>query len=285
MRRERERNERSHYYEERVEEHLHNFREEGRRRTERLWQEIIAETPVPLPSALIAQAPPAPPPTADAQVSAPMHHSGSATHHAPHLPEDVAASRAQEQQSHRALEAAAQARVEEEQRAQLELANAQRRQERDSLRVQLRLEVVSVPWNNARAIAVYQERCKIFDMATFDHVTPMTFDMAPWPVLKHPVELTEEDITSLRVDEFFETALRHRYVPYEKLKSMIRESATRWHPDRWKARGIFNSVANEDYAGWEGLVTTVAQALMPMRDEVKQDTFPQRLLHYRNYNQ
>lgn len=140
----------------------------------------------------------------------------------------------------------------------------------------MRNHLATVPWNNARAIKHYRERCEIFDKLVFDKVTPITFDMTPWPVLKHPLELTIEDITSENVEEFFNVALKHRYVPYEDLKLMIPQSAVRWHPDKWRARGIFIS-AGGDAGAWEALVTEIAKPLLVMRDEVRNDKFLARL--------
>lgn len=249
------------YYKERVEDYRHKFRAECSRRVQQLWEEIISEAPPPpAPSdtapSLVPPAPPAPPPTP------------------PQAPSTQATGL---EILGGAPEAAAQARAEEEQ-------HIRRRQEWEASRVQLRNQLVSVPWNNAHAIETYQERCKTFDKASFDNVTPVTFDMVPWPVLKHPLELTKEDITASRVDEFFETALRHRYVPYEKLKVLILKSIVRWHPDRWRSRGIFNLVDGKEKALWEALVTEVAQSLMPMREEVREDTFIRRLTVYRSYS-
>ncbi|KAH9931122.1 uncharacterized protein BXZ73DRAFT_90200 [Epithele typhae] len=74
---------------------------------------------------------------------------------------------------------------------------------------------------------------------------PAEFEAIPWPVLLSPVMLRVEDI--------------------DWAAAVVEKSHKRFHPDRWRARGVLKSVADETERGiLEVAATTVSQALTPI---------------------
>ena len=107
-----------------------------------------------------------------------------------------------------------------------------------------------------------------FDAAKFTTENPVDFEAVPWPVLLSPATLRVEDIEWAAVEAFFEAARRHMRA--QDFKVFVEKSHKRFHPDRWRARGVLKSVADEEVRGsLEVAATTVAQALTPIWRETK----------------
>lgn len=170
---------------------------------------------------------------------------------------------AQAEQQRRRAEAAA---VEAERRANAETQRIQ--QEREERRRKERERWSYGPWTNTRAIERYKMLSEEFDTAKFTPENPVDFELVPWPVLESPLRLTPEDIDWTAVEDFFKAA--RRYMRSQDYKLFVEKSHKRFHPDRWRARGVLKSVADEHLRGLlEVAANTVAQALTPIWREMK----------------
>ena len=107
-----------------------------------------------------------------------------------------------------------------------------------------------------------------FDAAKFTKENPVEFEIIPWPVLHSPVTLRVEDIDWASVEAFFEAA--RRYLRTQDYKVFVEKSHKRFHPDRWRARGVLKSLEDEELRGsLEVAANTVAQALTPLWREMR----------------
>ncbi|TBU33779.1 hypothetical protein BD311DRAFT_735987 [Dichomitus squalens] len=168
----------------------------------------------------------------------------------------------EEQRRRHAAAAAAQA----EERAQAERIRAER--EREERRRRERERWSYGPWTATRAIERYKVLCEAFDVAKFTKENPVEFETVPWPVLHSPVTLRVEDIDWASVEAFFEAARRH--LRAQDYKVFVEKSHKRFHPDRWRARGVLKSLEDEELRGnLEVAANTVAQALTPIWREMR----------------
>ena len=123
-------------------------------------------------------------------------------------------------------------------------------------------------WNTERALERYKSLCVSFDETKFLPDDPLTFEDVPWPVLHPPASFTIEDIDWGAVEKFFEAVKPRMRTP--EYKAFVQSSQRRFHPDRWRARGLLNSIVNETERGClEVAANSVAQALTPLWREVK----------------
>ncbi|KAI0706794.1 hypothetical protein C8T65DRAFT_651450 [Cerioporus squamosus] len=165
---------------------------------------------------------------------------------------------AEEQRQRQRAEAAA---AESQRRAQAEQTRVQ--QEREQRRRKERARWSYGPWTNGRAIERYKMLSDEFDATKFTADNPVDFEMIPWPVLHAPATLRLEDIEWSAVEAFFEAAKKHMRT--QDYKTFVEKSHKRFHPDRWRARGILKSVSDEELRNClEVAATTVAQALTPI---------------------
>ncbi|KZT70966.1 hypothetical protein DAEQUDRAFT_154599 [Daedalea quercina L-15889] len=189
------------------------------------------------------------------------------------------AERVEEEQRRVQREAQRQAREAEERlrRQQAERAEAERRarlakekieREQEQWRRQQQQQRWSHgPWTTQRALERYKLLSEVFDNAKFSEDNPVTFDTIPWPVLQSPTMLVVEDIDWNAVEAFFRAV--QSYMRSQDYKAFIQESHRRFHPDRWRARGILRSVTDEETRSClEVASNTVAQALTPLWREV-----------------
>ncbi|RDX55157.1 hypothetical protein OH76DRAFT_1397538 [Lentinus brumalis] len=165
---------------------------------------------------------------------------------------------AEEQRQRQRAEAAA---AEEQRRSQAEQTRVQ--QEREQRRRKERARWSYGPWTIGRAMERYKMLSEEFDATKFTADNPLDFERVPWPVLHAPVTLRLEDIEWSAVEAFFEAAKKHMRA--QDYKTFVEKSHKRFHPDRWRARGILKSVADEDLRNClEVAANTVAQALTPI---------------------
>jgi hypothetical protein len=169
-----------------------------------------------------------------------------------------AAQRAREE--HLAAEREAQRKREEEHAARLERERRARQQ---------RERWAFGPWTPQRALERYRTLSETFDNTKFTVAeNPLTFEVVPWPVLASPVTFRVEDVDWTAVEKFFE-AVRGLMRPQD-YKVFVEKSHRRFHPDRWRSRGLLISVMDEEErACLEVASNTVAQALTPLWREIK----------------
>jgi hypothetical protein len=124
-------------------------------------------------------------------------------------------------------------------------------------------------WTPQRALERYRLLCESFDDTKFSSSEPLTFDAVPWPVLHSSVSFTIEDIDWAAVEKFFEAVRPHMRT--QEYRALVQLSQRRFHPDRWRARGILKSVADDTERGcFEVAVNAVAQAITSIWLEVRE---------------
>jgi hypothetical protein len=124
-------------------------------------------------------------------------------------------------------------------------------------------------WTTTRALERYRDVSDIFDAAKFCTSLPLHFDDVPWPVLHQPTKFTVEDVDWTSVERFFDAVKPHMRT--QDFKSFVQTSHRRFHPDRWRSRGLLKSIHDEAERGYlEVAANTVAQALTPLWTELKE---------------
>ncbi|KAF5393328.1 hypothetical protein D9757_000584 [Collybiopsis confluens] len=119
------------------------------------------------------------------------------------------------------------------------------------------------PWSPGRALEKYKVMSDDFDSTKFSAHDPLSFDVVPWPVLAAPSKLSVEDVDWTAVETFFHTI--RRSMLSQDFKILVEKSHKRFHPDRWRSRGLLKTVVDEAERGClEVAATTVAQALTPI---------------------
>ncbi|CAL1707578.1 unnamed protein product [Somion occarium] len=124
------------------------------------------------------------------------------------------------------------------------------------------------PWTSQRALERYRMLSDVFDVAKFSPEKPIGFLDIPWPVLARPTTYGPQDIDWTAVEHFFKTVRTH--MRSQDYKLFVEKSHKRFHPDRWKARRVLQSVEDEEERSlMEVAANTVAQAITPLWREVK----------------
>lgn len=127
---------------------------------------------------------------------------------------------------------------------------------------------VHEPWAAERALERYRQLSDVFDARKFGTGQPFSFEDVPWPTLRQPLSFSVEDIDWTEVETFF-AAARERMCPAD-YSTFVEKSHRRFHPDRWRSRGVLTSVTAETARNaMEVAANTVAQALTPLWREAK----------------
>lgn len=122
------------------------------------------------------------------------------------------------------------------------------------------------PWTSQRALERYRTLCESFDEAA--KPASLTFEDVPWPTLRRPYTFGPEDIDWAAVETFFHTIRGHMRA--QDYRVFVQNSHRRFHPDRWRARGLLTAVKDENARGMiEVAANTVAQALTPLWREAR----------------
>ena len=167
--------------------------------------------------------------------------------------EEAAAQRARAERARREAERARQA-------AAAEVEAAKRRAEAQ------RARWAQGPWTSQRALERYRTLCESFDEAA--KPTALAFEDVPWPILGRPYSFGPEDIDWAAVETFFQ-AVRGS-MRAQDYRIFVQNSHRRFHPDRWRARGLLTAVKDENARGMiEVAANTVAQALTPLWREAR----------------
>jgi len=161
-------------------------------------------------------------------------------------------------------------RQEREARERAERERLQReeavRKEKERKRAQNRTQWARGPWSVQRALERYRSLSDQFDNTKFNESDPLAFADIPWPVLA--ISFSVEDIDWSAVENFFESVKQHMRL--QDYKVFVEKSHRRFHPDRWRARGLLKSIPDDDERECiEVAANTVAQALTPLWRQVK----------------
>jgi hypothetical protein len=114
----------------------------------------------------------------------------------------------------------------------------------------------------------FKRRGERFDKTHYNPLNPLTFKTVPWPVLppSNSLAVQHKDVTWDTVEKFFCAA--KKCLEATDLRTLIQENHRRFHPDRWSARGLLKTVADEvSRKSLEDAAKIVAQALTPLRKE------------------
>lgn len=165
---------------------------------------------------------------------------------------------------------------EERKRQSLRAARRQREEKREKEREERerqirmreqsrRMFVPSRPraiWSFKNALDRYVETAARFDATKFTAgKTPVTFAAIPWPMLHSSFSV--HDIDWDTVEMFFNNV--QKLLSTAEFKDLVEKSQRRFHPDRWRSRGLLLSVKEETERDLlEVAGSTVAQAITPL---------------------
>ncbi|KAI0345575.1 hypothetical protein BDW22DRAFT_1353075 [Trametopsis cervina] len=111
-----------------------------------------------------------------------------------------------------------------------------------------------------------------FDTINFGNTQPLTFESVPWPILPSPRQMTLEAIEWGAVERFFAAAAKIMDNP-DEYRTVLAKARLRFHPDRWRGRGILNTVLEDELRNrLEAAGNIVAQAITPLWLEAKQQS-------------
>ncbi|KAJ7218062.1 hypothetical protein GGX14DRAFT_599489, partial [Mycena pura] len=161
---------------------------------------------------------------------------------------------AQEAQRAKAERRAAEARKAEEERSakererqaaqeQQRLREAQERARYEREKRQRNERLSYGRWTTQRALERYKILSDTFESTKFSAEEQLTFEAIPWPVLHPPFSFSVEDIDWAAVESFFNAVKVH--MRPQDYASLVQKSHRRFHPDRWRSRGLLKTVVDE----------------------------------------
>ncbi|GJE92622.1 hypothetical protein PsYK624_087770 [Phanerochaete sordida] len=124
------------------------------------------------------------------------------------------------------------------------------------------------PWTDEQHVAWFIAMGAEFDSAKFDAARPLVVEAVPWPLLLPPDQHTLDTVEWDAVERFFAAA--KGVLDGEVYQRMVVSAHRRFHPDRWKSRGLLNTVLDEDLKQrLEEAGNVVCQAITPIWRAVK----------------
>jgi hypothetical protein len=143
------------------------------------------------------------------------------------------------------------------------LVEATKKERARCLQRDSKLVGVSFFWSPSLALARFTVINQEFDTITFSDAQPFTFEGTPWPHLGWPRSLKIEDIEWSSVEAFF-TSVKSS-MPLSDYKDLVEKSHRRFHPDKWRARRLLQTVHDESLRDQlEKAGIAVSQALTPI---------------------
>ncbi|KAI0698130.1 hypothetical protein BC835DRAFT_690690 [Cytidiella melzeri] len=119
-------------------------------------------------------------------------------------------------------------------------------------------------WNDQRALERFLLVSDEFDSIKFEESRPLIFENVPWPVLDPPYCQIIASIEWGAVEKFF-NAMEKLLRNDKEYKALLEKTHRRFHPDKWRARGILNSVPDQGLRDrLEAAGNIVAQAITPL---------------------
>ncbi len=129
-----------------------------------------------------------------------------------------------------------------------------------------------VIWHEQRALERFKLVSDEFDSLKFQESQPLTFDCVPWPILVQPRHMTFDAIDWSAVEQFF-NAMEKLLQDQAEYKVLVEKAHRRFHPDKWRARGLLSSVWDDDLRGkLEAAGNVVAQAITPLWVKTRQSS-------------
>ncbi|GJE92592.1 hypothetical protein PsYK624_087470 [Phanerochaete sordida] len=118
-------------------------------------------------------------------------------------------------------------------------------------------------WTPARLVRWFAAVSPEFDATRFDAAQPLTFASVPWPLLVPPAQRALGGVEWQAVEAFFAAARAE--LGDEEYREMLEKAHRRFHPDKWRARGLLRTVLDEELRrSLEDAGNTVAQAITPL---------------------
>ncbi|KAF7798254.1 hypothetical protein EIP86_009471 [Pleurotus ostreatoroseus] len=184
-----------------------------------------------------------------------------------------AAKRAKEECERREREEAARKAREQREKEEREKKEIEERLERyrsavasEKMRCKLRDQAhweQGSPWTPSKSIERFRLVSNEFDELKFSDTQPLTFESVPWPTLLSPYTLRPDDIDWQIVERFFEKL--QLTVTVEEYKILVEKAHRRFHPDKWRSKGLLNTILEGDVRDMiERAGNVVAQALTPI---------------------
>lgn len=119
-------------------------------------------------------------------------------------------------------------------------------------------------WYPSSALERFKFVSNEFDTLKPQESQPLTFESIPWPILAAPCDMTLDEIDWSAVERFFET-MEDLLQDRAEYRAFVEKAHRRFHPDKWRARGILNSVLDDDLRSQlEVAGNVVAQAITPL---------------------
>ncbi|EKM49815.1 uncharacterized protein PHACADRAFT_214337 [Phanerochaete carnosa HHB-10118-sp] len=120
-----------------------------------------------------------------------------------------------------------------------------------------------IAWTETRHVNWFKEVSSEFEEIKFSASQPLTFKSIPWPLLMPPNAHTLDLIEWSNVEAFFAAA--KRIVGEKEYKTMVEKAHRRFHPDKWRSRGLSNTILDDDLREQlEKAGNVVAQAITPL---------------------
>jgi hypothetical protein len=115
-------------------------------------------------------------------------------------------------------------------------------------------------WTAQDALDRFQLLSDEFDTLKFSNDTPLTVTSVPWPVLCVPYDLIIKIHIEWKAVESFFLIVKTMLTP-SQFGALLEKSQRRFHPDRWRSRGLLATVIHEPLKeALETAVNAVSQA-------------------------
>jgi len=120
-------------------------------------------------------------------------------------------------------------------------------------------------WTNTRALERFKSQTEEFDRIKFSETQPLTIEVVPWPVFDEPSDFEVEQLDWSMVGAFWASVkLEMAFTPAE-YTSLLEKAHRMFHPDKWKSRGLLNTLLDEALRkSLETAVNVVSQAITPL---------------------
>lgn len=126
------------------------------------------------------------------------------------------------------------------------------------------------PWSNRKAFQRFQAVMEELESTKFSESQPLTSGAIPWPLLGDPYNFKREDVEWATAETFFTTIRVNPGMEMKEYKDLIARVHRMFHPDRWGARGILQTVLDEEMRdALQKAGSVVSQAVTPLWTQSK----------------
>lgn len=124
-------------------------------------------------------------------------------------------------------------------------------------------------WPVEMALARFEFVSAEFEKTRYSKSLPLTVESVPWPALESPSSFQMDSVSWESVEKFFAAA--HRVCTRTEYKALVERSHRMFHPDRWLARGLMNTIRDENLRqSVKKAGEIVNQALTPIRTRIRE---------------